>query len=125
MPQTATYPHPAKRPRIDALRMLIWIKEPHFQGFGCSACAWASNPSGPPAGNSLEEMKEHYKRRRDQEFSLHRCAEHLKLKKSNLPSSLPCHRPISRVVSIGRRNSSSKSTPRRLDQPPFFLTQTG
>jgi len=82
MSLTATYSHLATRPRVDALRMLIWIKEPRFQGFGCSECAWAFNPSGPPVGNSLQEMKEYYERRRDKEFAIHECAEHPRAKKS-------------------------------------------
>jgi hypothetical protein len=56
--------------------MLMWIEEPRFHGFGCSECAWVFNPSGPPAGNSLQEMKENYERRRDKEFAAHVCAEH-------------------------------------------------
>jgi hypothetical protein len=56
--------------------MLIWIKEPRFLGFGCSECAWAFNPSGPPNGNSLQEMKEYYERLRDKEFASHVCTEY-------------------------------------------------
>jgi hypothetical protein len=82
MPQTATYSHLARRPRVDAVRILIWIEEPRFQGFGCSECAWAFNPSGPLVGNSLQEMKEYYQRRRDKEFAIHICAEHPKAKKA-------------------------------------------
>jgi len=82
MPGTATYSPRARRPGIDALRMLVWIEEPRFQGFGCSECAWAFNPSGPPAGNSLQEMKEYYERWRDKEFAMHICAEHTKAKKA-------------------------------------------
>jgi len=59
MPETATYSPLARRPRMDALRMLAWIEEPGFQGFGCSECAWAFSPSGPPAGNPLHETKEY------------------------------------------------------------------
>ena len=76
MPATATYSHLARRPRVDVLRMLIWIKEPCFLGFGCSECAWAFNPSGPPNGNSLQEMKEYYERLRDKEFASHVCTEY-------------------------------------------------
>jgi hypothetical protein len=74
--RTATYSHLAKSPTMDTHRMLIWIEEPSFQGFGCSECAWVFNPSGPPSGNSLEEMKEYYEQRRDKEFGAHHCAEH-------------------------------------------------
>ena len=69
MPETAT------RPRATP-RTLIWIEQPRFQGCGCSECAWVFNPSGAPAGNSLQEMKENYERRRDKEFAAHVCVEH-------------------------------------------------
>jgi hypothetical protein len=52
------YPRLARRPRVDQLRTLIWIEEPSFRGCGCSECAWVFNPEGPPAGNSLAEMKQ-------------------------------------------------------------------
>jgi hypothetical protein len=82
MPESTTYLHLARRPQMDALRTLIWIEGPRFQGFGCSECAWTFNPSGPPAGNSLQEMKKYYERRRDKEFAIHICAEHTKIKKA-------------------------------------------
>jgi len=63
-------------------RKLIWIEEPRFHGCGCSECAWVFKPSGPPAGNSLDEMKEIFERRRDKEFAIHVCAEHPKAKKA-------------------------------------------
>jgi hypothetical protein len=75
MAETATYSHLARRPRVGTLRMLLWIEEPRFHGFCCSECAWVFNPSGPPAGNSLQEMKENYERWRDKEFAAHVCAE--------------------------------------------------
>jgi len=83
MPETATYSHLASRPRMEALRMLIWIEEPRLHGFGCSECAWTFNPSGPPVGNSLQEMKANYERLRDKEFTIHVCAEHPKAMKAN------------------------------------------
>jgi hypothetical protein len=83
MPQTATYSHLARRPQVDALRTQIWIDEPWFQGFGCSECAWVFNPSGPPVGNSLQEMKEIFERLRDKEFAIHICAEHPRAKNAN------------------------------------------
>jgi len=83
MSETATYSRLARRPKVTLLRKLIWIEEPRFQGSGCSECEWVFKPSGPPAGNSLDEMKEHYKRLRDKEFAIHVCAEHPKTKKVN------------------------------------------
>jgi hypothetical protein len=38
------------------------------------------NPEGPPAGNSLAEMKQRYELQRDKEFATHVCAEHPRAK---------------------------------------------
>jgi hypothetical protein len=57
-------------------RKLVWIEEQRFLGWGCSECAWVFNASGSPAGNSLDDMKRNYERRRDEEFATHACAEH-------------------------------------------------
>jgi hypothetical protein len=84
MPETTTYSLPARRRMMAPLRQLIWIQEPHFLGWGCSECAWIFRPSGPPMGNSLQEMKEHYLRLRDEECAAHVCAEHPGAKKARL-----------------------------------------
>ena len=76
MPETATYPLLVRRPSLARLRALIWTEERHFHGWRCSECAWVFNASGPPAGNSLAEMMENYKRLRDKGFTVHICAEH-------------------------------------------------
>jgi hypothetical protein len=55
-------------------RKLVWIDQPHFRGFGCSACAWIFNPSGAPAGKSFDEMMSNFELKRDHEFGLHVCA---------------------------------------------------
>jgi hypothetical protein len=57
-------------------RRLEWIKSRNFQGFGCSECNWRFEPSGAPAGDSLEEMKRKYEAERDKEFAAHVCAKH-------------------------------------------------
>jgi hypothetical protein len=57
-------------------RKQIWVKSQNFQGWGCSECAWVFNPSGLPAGKSLDEMKENYEQLRDKEFRSHLCAGH-------------------------------------------------
>ena len=57
-------------------RKLVWIDQPHFRGFGCSACAWVFNPSGAPAGESFDEMMSKFEVQRDQEFSQHVCDSH-------------------------------------------------
>lgn len=59
-----------------ALRKLIWIESLNFQGWACSECAWAFKPLGPLVGDSIDEMKTHYERQRDKEFTSHICAEH-------------------------------------------------
>jgi|SRR5579859_3548568 len=87
MAETAAYSHLARRPRLGTLRMIMWIDDPYFQGFGCSECAWAFKPSGPPVGNSFQEMKEDYARRRDKEFAAHVCAEHPRAKTARFQMS--------------------------------------
>ncbi len=82
MPKTATYAFPARRRSMAPLRQLVWIQEPNFLGWGCSECAWVFRPSGPPVGNSLQEMKENYLRRRDGESAAHVCVEHPRAKKA-------------------------------------------
>jgi hypothetical protein len=67
---------------VTLLRKLVWIENPRFQGCGCSECAWVFKPSGPPAGNSLYEMKEMFERQRDKEFAIHVCAEHPRAKET-------------------------------------------
>ena len=76
-PKTVASAHLPWRPEVTMLRKPIWIEKPHFQGYGCSECAWVFKPSGPPGGNSLDEMKKSYERQRDKEFATHVCAEHL------------------------------------------------
>lgn len=82
MRETAAYSHLLRGPRVPLSRKLIWIEEPRFQGCGCSECAWSFKPSGPPAGDSLDEMKEIYERLRDKEFATHVCAEHPRARKA-------------------------------------------
>jgi hypothetical protein len=42
-----------------------------FEGWGCSDCAWVFNPSGPPVGRSLDEMKRNYEMKLSEEFASH------------------------------------------------------
>jgi rubredoxin len=63
-------------------RKLVWIESQQFGGWGCSECSWVFNPSGPPIGNSLEEMKHNYEKQRDKDFAVHVCAEYSKGKKA-------------------------------------------
>ncbi len=62
------------------MRQIVWIKTARMMAWACSECAWTFNPSGPPNGNSLEEMKENYERQRDKEYASHVCAEHPRAK---------------------------------------------
>jgi hypothetical protein len=84
MPPTVTYSMPATRPIEAPPRELIWIQEPHFLGWGCSECAWVFKPSGPPVGNSFKEMKENYRRLRDEESAAHVCAGRPRAKKAGV-----------------------------------------
>jgi rubredoxin len=88
MPEAENYSHLARRPTVAKLRALIWNEEARFQGWRCSECAWVFNPSGPPEGNSLVAMMEHYERLRDKEFATHVCAEHPRTTKTQPKSSL-------------------------------------
>jgi len=54
-------------------RELLRVERQDFQGWVCSECAWVFKPSGPPADESIDEMKSHYKEQRDKEFAAHIC----------------------------------------------------
>jgi hypothetical protein len=58
------------------MRQMVYIRTERARVWGCSSCAWTFNPSGPPRGNSLEEMKQNYERQRDKEYASHVCTEH-------------------------------------------------
>jgi hypothetical protein len=55
------------------MRKMIWVKSSGSECWGCSECGWAFNPSGPPHGATLNEMKENFERERDKEFAAHHC----------------------------------------------------
>jgi len=57
-------------------REMVWIERQSLAGWGCSDCAWVFHPSGPPEGQTLEEMKRHYQMQLFEEFASHDCAEH-------------------------------------------------
>jgi hypothetical protein len=63
-------------------RRLVWVERQDFQGWACSECAWAFNPTGPLVGESIQEMKMHYEQQRDKEFASHICAEHPRVPKN-------------------------------------------
>jgi hypothetical protein len=62
------------------MRKLIWIKTPRMEAWACSECAWTFNPSGPPRGSDLEEMKHNYEHERDKEYASHACSNHPRAK---------------------------------------------
>ena len=64
-------------------RELVWIEQPRFRGFGCSACAWRFKPSGAPTGSSFDELMRKFELLRDKEFTLHVCADHTRAKNTN------------------------------------------
>src|ERR1700730_9554300 len=59
-------------------RKVVWVEGQ--KGWGCSECAWVFHPSGPPTGESLDEMKRNFQARCEQEFTLHVCAGHRRAK---------------------------------------------
>lgn len=63
-------------------RKLVWVERQNLHGWGCTECGWMFKPSGPPAGNSLDEMMKIYEQRRDKEFKSHVCAEHARTTKN-------------------------------------------
>ena len=63
------------------MRTMIWLQSPSRESWGCSECVWSFHPSGPPLGDSLDEMKQNYERQRDKEFVSHICTQLLKANK--------------------------------------------
>jgi rubredoxin len=57
-------------------RRMIRVEGEFFTRWVCSECDWKFNPSGPPIGTSLEEMKQNFVSKRDFEFESHVCGEH-------------------------------------------------
>jgi hypothetical protein len=52
-------------------REMVWVKR--IEAWGCSDCAWVFTHSGPPLGNTIEEMKLNFVAHRDKEFMSHVC----------------------------------------------------
>ena len=61
-------------------RKLVWVEMQNFQGWGCSECAWVFNPSGPPTGESLDEMKRNFEVQLSEEFASHACVKRPRVK---------------------------------------------
>ena len=68
-PRPGTIPNPGRFSQ----RRMVWIKTPRMEAWACCACAWAFQPSGPPVGDSLEEMMRNYELHRDAEYASHIC----------------------------------------------------
>jgi hypothetical protein len=50
-------------------RKLVWVEgQGVVGGWGCSECAWVFNPSGPPTGKTLDEMKRNFQVQLSEEF---------------------------------------------------------
>jgi hypothetical protein len=67
-------------------RKLVRVEGQRFRGSGCSECAWVFNPSGPPIGKSLDEMKRNFQMQLSEEFVSHACAMHPRVKGVKLSS---------------------------------------
>jgi hypothetical protein len=57
-------------------RNLAWVEGQSVEGWGCSECTWLFNPSGPPTGKTLDEMKRNFQAQLSEEFMSHACAQH-------------------------------------------------
>ena len=57
-------------------RKLVRVEGRRFPGWGCSECFWVFNPSGPPVGQSLDEMTRNFRAQLSNEFASHDCARH-------------------------------------------------
>jgi hypothetical protein len=68
------------------MRKMIWVKSVNREGWACSECAWAFNPSGPPSGANLDEMKQNFESQREKEFASHVCAQHPRTKGQEPPA---------------------------------------
>jgi hypothetical protein len=101
---------------------MVWIKTPRMEAWACFACAWAFRPSGPPVGNSLEEMMQNYELQRDNEFKSHDCAQ---CPKTGATRDVPALHPKSRDRNYemtpalpGGRTSAMGAKLKRLFEPP-------
>jgi protein-arginine kinase activator protein McsA len=75
-------------------RQMVWTKTPHMEAWTCFVCGWAFIPSGPPRGNSLEEMMSNYELQRDKEYASHVCTECPKLQNTLATSKFPAHQKL-------------------------------
>jgi hypothetical protein len=59
------------RGQLRSTRKLVWVERQHVEG--CSECLWVFNPSGPPVGNSMHEMRRNFEVELSKEFASHAC----------------------------------------------------
>ena len=64
-------------------RKLVYVEGRSFARLGCSECAWVFTSSGPPVGNSFDEITRNLQVQLDAEFAAHFCAEHPQAKESD------------------------------------------
>ncbi len=74
MQSNSPRPGASPNPERFSQRQMVWIKTPRMEAWACFACAWSFQPSGPPVGDSLDEMMRNYELRRETEFASHVCA---------------------------------------------------
>ena len=68
-------------------RELVWIGQERSRGWGCSECGWVFKATGALAGKSLDEMMRNFELLRDNEFTLHVCADHPRAKSTKSKKS--------------------------------------
>jgi hypothetical protein len=73
------------------VRTLVWVEERSFKGSGCSECAWVFNPSGPPLGKSLDEMKRNFQMQLSEEFASHDCSDYPRVRGATFSSYSSTH----------------------------------
>jgi len=87
---------------------LAWVETPEMEAWTCAACTWAFLPSGPPLGDSLEEMIQNYERQRDTEFASHVCAQHQKYMAVREHSSYSHQKRMERTTRTAAQTMSAK-----------------
>jgi hypothetical protein len=85
LPRTVESANPARFSR----RRMVWTKTPSMEAWTCFACSWAFRPSGPPVGDSLDEMMLNYELQRDAEYASHVCSAHPRVKSTYGNSKFP------------------------------------
>jgi hypothetical protein len=77
---------------------MVWIETAQMQTWGCSECGWTFTPSGPPIGNTMDEMMQNFERQRDRECGLHVCAANARRANDTNNSRASVNLPIDSVT---------------------------